>query len=342
MCRKSKNTSFDKRQLVVYHHAIGKSGDKIAHLLNMPRSTVYDIIKRFQKEDRIDFKKPPGRPYKLSEQDKRFIGRSVAKNPKISAPKIATELNSRCKVKVSSQTIRRVIKSTGCNSRTARRKPLISKVNRKKRLEFAKKYLYVDENFWSDVIFSDESKYNIFGSDGKQRVWRKPNTELELRNLNLSVKHGGGSVMVWGCFSANGVGSLVFIDEIMNAKLYIDILKKNLRQNAAKLGIINSFKFYQDNDPKHTAYNSKSWLLYNCPKVLDTPPQSPDCNPIENLWDYLEDRVRETPILNKEHLKKRLQEEWCKIPLDYIRNLIFSMPRRLEAIIKAKGMHTKY
>ncbi|GBL81502.1 hypothetical protein AVEN_143760-1 [Araneus ventricosus] len=59
----------------------------------------------------------------------------------------------------------------------------------------------------------NESKYNVFGSDGKQMVWRKPNTELEMKNPTPSVKHGGGSQMVWGCMSAVGVGNLHLLME---------------------------------------------------------------------------------------------------------------------------------
>lgn len=338
----SRLTSFDKRQLVIYHHVNGRSVLEIAALLKLPRGTIYDIINRFQNENRIDFIKPPGRPSKLSVQDKRFIVRSVVKDPKISAPEIATELHARSGTEISSQTVRRILKINGYNSRTARRKPLISIINRKKRLDFALKYVAVAESFWDDVIFADESKFNIYGSDGKVKVWRKRNTELKLKNITTTIKHGGGNVMVWGCFAANGIGSLVFIDTTMNAEMYTNILKDHLRQSAEKLNILNTFTFYQDNDPKHKAYKTRSWLLYNCPHVLETPSQSPDCNPIENLWDYLDKKIRTSPINSSFHLKQRLQEEWANIPCDYLQKLVSSMPKRLNAVIKAKGLHTKY
>lgn len=139
-----------------------------------------------------------------------------------------------------------------------------------------------------DVIFADESKYNLFGCDGKVLVYRKPNTELEEKNMVPTVKHGGGGVMVWGCMAASGVGYLAFIDGIMDHRKYIDLLKQNLQPSAEKLGLSNRFKFYQDNDPKHSAINTKLLLLYNCPKIIKTPPQSPDLNPIEHLWSNLE------------------------------------------------------
>ncbi|GBM82669.1 hypothetical protein AVEN_17572-1 [Araneus ventricosus] len=87
---------------------------------------------------------------------------------------------------------------------------------------------------WNSVLFVDESKYNVFGSDGKQMVWRKPNSELEMKILTPSVKHGGGSQMVLGYTSAVGVGNLHFIDGMMGKYMYLDILKQNLKQSAEK------------------------------------------------------------------------------------------------------------
>lgn len=160
-------------------------------------------------------------------------------------------------------------------------------------MQYAYNYRNKDLEFWKNVIFVDESKFNLFTSDTKQqRVWRKPNTELQSKNINSTVKHGGKSVMVWGAMGYNGVGDLVFIDTTMNKEVYLNILKNNLVSSAEKLGVSNNYCFYQDNDPKHTALDVRLWLLYNCPKVLKTPPQSPDLNPIEHLWAYLEQAIR--------------------------------------------------
>nr|CAH7725914.1 unnamed protein product [Callosobruchus chinensis] len=74
--------------------------------------------------------------------------------------------------------------------------------------------------------------------------------------------------MVWGYMGYKGTGNLTFVDGIMDKYKYINILRKNLRQ---------------ENDPEHTALIVRKWILYNCPHTLKTPPQSPDLNPIENL-----------------------------------------------------------
>jgi hypothetical protein len=117
----------------------------------------------------------------------------------------------------------------------------------------------------------------------RTRVWGKPNTEHNKENTIPTVKHGGGSVMVWGCFSAAGLGKLIFINGVMDRFKYIDILKDGLLPSAAEMGLNVNFQFHRDNVPKHNAHDAHLWLLYNCPKVTKTPPQSPDLNPIENL-----------------------------------------------------------
>ncbi|GFU67602.1 transposable element Tcb1 transposase [Trichonephila clavipes] len=93
------------------------------------------------------------------------------------------------------ETTHTVLIHAGYSSRVARKKPFISLQNQKERLEFAKTHQLKTDNFWKKVIFSDESKFNIFGSDGRHIVWRKPNTALDPKNLHPTVKHGGVSVM---------------------------------------------------------------------------------------------------------------------------------------------------
>ncbi|GFT34060.1 transposable element Tc1 transposase [Trichonephila clavipes] len=97
--------------------------------------------------------------------------------------------------------------------------------------------------------------------------------------------------------AANGVRRLTFIDSTLNHMRYINILKENLKQSAQNLG--DDFWFQQDNDPKHTAHNVKLWLLYNIKNQLRSPPQSPDLNPIEHLWDLLERKIGQHNITSK-------------------------------------------
>ncbi|GFT24054.1 transposable element Tcb1 transposase [Trichonephila clavipes] len=104
---------------------------------------------------------------------------------------------SSCNVSVSAQTVRNVLHSAGLKARTPRKKPYISEVNRKRRLEFAMKYKNKPMDFWKRVIFSDESKFEIFTPPSIQKIWRKNKTALEPKNVLPTLKHGGGNVMVW-------------------------------------------------------------------------------------------------------------------------------------------------
>ncbi|GFT07983.1 tc1-like transposase protein [Trichonephila clavipes] len=123
--------------------------------------------------------------------------------------------------------------------------------------------------------------------------------------------------------------------------MYIDISRHNLQFSAQKLGLETSFVFQQDNDPKHAANLTREWLLYYSPRQLKTPPQSPDINPIENSWHKLDVEVRKHKISCKDQLKRILLQEWHKIPNSTSKTLVFSMGNRLQAVINAKGMHTK-
>ncbi len=85
-----------------------------------------------------------------------------------------------------------------------------------------------DMDYWNHVLWPDETKINLFGSDGVKCVWRQPGEEYKDKCVLPTVKHGGGSVMVWGCMSAAGTGELQFIEGTMNANMYCDILKQSM------------------------------------------------------------------------------------------------------------------
>ncbi|GFV69171.1 transposable element Tcb2 transposase [Trichonephila clavipes] len=206
------------------------------------------------------------------------------------AQNIVNELLSSCNVSVSAQTVRNVLHSAGLKARTPRKKPYISEV--KRRLEFAMKYKNKPMDFWKKAIFSDESKFEIFTPPSIRKIWRKNETALEPKNVLPTLKYGGGNVMVWGCLAHNVTGNLAFIDNKMKAFAYIDVLRHNLLDSAKKLSMENTFIFQHDNDPKPTARVTKTWLLYHAPRRLEIPLQSPDLNPIENLWMHLDTEVR--------------------------------------------------
>ena len=145
--------------------------------------------------------------------------------------------------------------------RVARRKPYVNKINRGKRLNFAKEMVEKLSSFWQSVIWSNEWKFSLFGSDGKVMVWRTPREEFNSKCTVPTVTHRGGSVVVWGCFTRRGVAKLCVLDRIMERFYYRNILEQNLWPSIDHFKLWQQCHLMHENDGKHT-----SGLVKHCLK----------------------------------------------------------------------------
>ncbi len=142
--------------------------------------------------------------------------------------------------------------------------------------------------------------------------------------------------MIWAAMSSAGVGPLCFLKSTVNAAIYQEILEHFMLPSADKLYGDADFIFQQDLAPAHTAKGTKSGFNDHGVTVLDWPANSPDLNPIENLWSIVKRKMRDTRPNNADELKDTVKESWASIPPQQCHKLITSMPRRTEAVIKAK------
>lgn len=165
-----KEVSVEIRKMVIKYRKEKKSYGEIAKMVNLSRATVQTIIKNYNETGSFSSKKRTGRPKKLSARDVRFILKEVSQNPRLSAPKLADHVAIVSQKAVHARTIQRVLCDNRLFSRTPRKKPLISEKNRRLRLEFAQAHVDKGMDFWCRVLFTDESKYNIFGSDGRAKI----------------------------------------------------------------------------------------------------------------------------------------------------------------------------
>lgn len=148
--------------------------------------------------------------------------------------------------------------------------------------------------------------------------------------------------MLWACSAASGTGALQKVNGTMKKEDYLQILQENIKSSARRLGFGCSWEFQQDNDPKHTSKVVKEWLNQARTKVLEWPSQSPDLNPIKNLWTVLKKQVRVRKPTNLVELNQFCQEKWSKIQPEACQKLVDGYQKRLTEVKMAKGHLTKY
>lgn len=127
----------------------------------------------------------------------------------------------------------------------------------------------------------------------------------------------------------------------MDARYYINILAHNIEESARRMNIADDFIFQQDNDPKYTAAVTKRFENTSI-NLLEWPAQSADLNPNENLWSRLDSKVLPSGRKNADIFYQNLQNAWNELSPNYLQKLVESMPRRLQAVIKAKAENSKY
>ncbi|KAI4898573.1 hypothetical protein NFI96_009988 [Prochilodus magdalenae] len=338
---KTKELSEDTRNRIVDLHQAGKTESAIGKQLDVKKSTVGAIIRKWKTYKTTTNLPRSGAPRKISARGVKMITRTVRKNPRTTRGDLVNDLQE-AGTNVTKATISNTLRRQGLRSCSARRVPLLKPVHIQARLKFAREHLDVPEEYWENVIWSDETKVELFGKNKTRRVWRKVNAELHPKNTIPTVKHGGGNIMLWGCFSAKGPGRLVRVHERMNGAMYCEILGANLLPSARAMKMKRGWVFQHDNDPKHTARATKEWLRKKHFKVLEWPSQSPDLNPIENLWRELKVRVARRQPQNITALEEICMEEWANIPATVCANLVKTYRKRLTSVIANKGYTTKY
>ncbi|KAG1134776.1 hypothetical protein G6F38_013136 [Rhizopus arrhizus] len=214
----------------------------------------------------------------------------------------------------------------------------------KRRLAWAKKYQNWTTDDWRRVVFSDETKVNIWGSDGCKYYWSRPGDPLKPHHIDVTVKHGGGSLMMWGCMTYEGPGYACQIyDGTMNSDLYQHILDTTLRETMEYYDMDWSTPYFQhDGDPKHRSKSTIQWLNANSVNYFDDwPARILAPNP---LYHHLKLKLSlyDKKAKGVYELWERVEKEWNFFDKQVCRRYIDTMSARNKAVIDVNGGSTKY
>ena len=275
----------------------------------------------------------------------RGIKKIVEENPSISYRDLTEEVKREFGTSQrtpSKSTCHRFLKQSGYKIIKLWKKPIISDVNKRKRVDFSQDSLSKPTEFWERVIWSDET--TVRSNPKSQDIFVKVHNSVNREDLPVNGKcqSQGISVMFWGCFSKLGMGPLVAIEGTLDGERYKQLLEEYLKPeiDAAELPMV----FMQDNAPCHTARVVTQFFAENEIETLNWPPQSPDMNPIENLWSIIKQRRRKRfgPPKTRDELIDQIFAVWEEID-DTLRNsLADSVCNRFIEVLRLNGRPSKY
>lgn len=292
----------------------------------------------------IRLRKPvTGRKCKVLPAMKRAMKTKIEANPTITAKQLKKALPVLANISI--RRIQHICqKDLGLPSRKMSEKPLINERMKQQRLAFAREYENWGVEDWKKVMFSDESHFELrFGNQASRCRRARGSDRFAPQFTKKTVKHPE-KVMAWGCFSWMGRGGLEFLNkgEMMNGPRYLRILDEKLEFFMAQHATSH---FLQDGAPCHRAKMVTAWFK-DRPNIqlIRWPGNSPDLNPIENVWAWMKRRLRDIPCTNMKQWREEITRLWVIKMADsqYLRNLVESMPRRLNEVIEREGATTGY
>ncbi|GFW62472.1 transposable element Tcb1 transposase [Trichonephila clavipes] len=336
-----------EKGMIVGMRCAGCSVTETAIYLGRARSTVSAIMTAYKKCRNVTSgKHSSGQKRKLTDRDKRVLTRIVARKRKQSLSQITSEVNSHLRNPISARAVQRELHASNLYGRVGIRKPLVTARHALQRRQWCRTHRQWTLQQWQQVIWSYKSTFTLFQTTGRVYVWRTPKEAFAPECIVPTVKHGGGSLMVWGAISWRGLGPLVTLHGKVKAAHYVNILRDQVHP-FVQTSFPGECPLYQDDNAHiHTAKIVQEWFAEHEGEVghLDRPSQSPDLNIIEHLRGYLESKLRTRfpPPSTISALETALHEEWLHIPLQVVHDLHASIPRHIQSVIQSKGGPTPY
>ena len=329
----------EQRERAIGMSQMGATHAHIARTMNCTRITITRLMQRYRQTGVTTDRPRSGRPHVTTPNEDRYLRMLHLRNRFLT---VTSSAASGLRHAVSALTVTRRLRQSGVRAYRPFRGVTLTRDHRRRRLQWARQFQGWRQRDWQRILFTDESRFQIFRADGRVRVYRRRGERSAECCVQETVPFGGGSVMVWAGICGQERTDLVVIDQNLNAQRYIDQV---LRPVALPfLQRHRRILLQQDNARPHTARVTQQFLAINNVNVLPWPARSPDMSPIEHLWDALDRQIRDRPHppANRQALVQALHEEWQRIPNNRILHLTNSVVRRVQACIAARGGHTPY
>ncbi|GBN19316.1 Transposable element Tc1 transposase [Araneus ventricosus] len=324
---------------------LGTSITETARLVGCSRSAVVSIHEKWINDgDTSSRRQGIGRPRIIKEKGCRFrekTSRLVKQNRRQTVAQLTAQYNAGPSASVSEHTVQWTLLDMGLCSRRPTRVPLLTKRPRQLRLQWAREHRDWIMDEWERVAWSDESRFLIHHVDGRVRVRRLPDEQLLPSCTAGHTQAGGGGIMLRATFPFAALGPVVVVEQTMKAVNYLNIIADQLHPYMAFVFPTGNGIFQQDNAPCHKARIVLEWFEEHTDEfhLVSWQPNSPDLNPMEHIRDVMERQLRAQtpPYPNISTLRDRCLDIWYNLSPVMYRKLVTSMPRRIAAVLKAKG-----
>jgi transposase len=346
--------SLDQRNCIISKHEAGCTTKELAQEFMCSRRTIQRTIQRWETTSSNYSRPRSGHPPALTRREKRYAYRLARQKPKIQYRAMLQDLGL---TRVSAHTLRSALQDYGLKKFRARRRPKINAATAAKRLQYARE----GQNFnWQRTLVRFGDECSVRRGSGADTEWSfgYPDEKFDHNKVTEVETACGKQQMVWGSIWITPGGRVGRSPLVIMERDYTSPghgYTSWSYTNALEEGLLPYYqpgdRFLQDNARVHTSVETKGYLERHGIWCLNYPPWSPDLNPIEHMWWALKRIVHQRcPELDTigesqedwDRFCKALKEGWQLIPDTLVRQLIHSMPRRLQACINAHGYQTKY